>query len=62
MGAVMVRSWEKCHMPGRLFCAWQVQAGLTVVGREANGVRRYAAVLSLGAPSVGMSAKLKMMT
>lgn len=30
-----------------------------MVRREASGVRRYAAVLSLGAPSLGMDAKLK---
>lgn len=30
-----------------------------MVRREASGVRRYAAVLSLGAPSLGMGAKLK---
>lgn len=34
----------------------------TVVRREASDVRRYAAVLSLGAPSLGMGAKLKLMS
>jgi diadenosine tetraphosphate (Ap4A) HIT family hydrolase len=47
VGPVMVRLGKKCLMAGR------------VSGREESAVRRYAAVLSLGAPSLGRGAKLK---
>ncbi|KAF2390560.1 hypothetical protein FX983_05021 [Pseudomonas frederiksbergensis] len=62
IGSVMVRSAEKCLMSGRAsrsakFIGWMAAK----VRREAWGIRRYAAVLSLGAQPLLRGAKLKMM-
>ena len=51
--SVMVRSREKCLMSERLRCDLSAKARVEVVRREAGDVRRYAAVLSLGALSFG---------
>jgi hypothetical protein len=62
-GSVMVRPDRKRFMLGRVagrLCFLGLASAM--VRREACGVRRYAAVLSLGAPSLGMDAKLKLMT
>lgn len=62
IGSVMVRSGEKCLMSGRVprsakLIGWRAAK----VHREARGIRRYAAVLSLGAQPLLRDAKLKMM-
>jgi len=50
MGSVMVRSGKKCLMSGRMPWVgeptWRM---VNAVRREDRGIRRYAAVLSLGA-------------
>ena len=46
-------------MPGRVVSLSLAPRPLRKVRREASAVRRYAAVLSLGAPSPGRGAKLK---
>jgi diadenosine tetraphosphate (Ap4A) HIT family hydrolase len=62
IGSVMVRSSEKCLMSGRLprVAEWAGLA-LSTVRREARGIHRYAAGLSLGAQPRMRGAKLKMM-
>ncbi len=62
VGSVMVRSGRKCLMSGRMFRATESTGrALTKVRREARGIRRYAAVLWLGAQPPLRGAKLKMM-
>jgi len=52
VSSVLVRFAERCFMSGRASSGFD--QGWSAVDCEASGVRRYAAVLSLGAPSSGM--------
>jgi diadenosine tetraphosphate (Ap4A) HIT family hydrolase len=52
-GSVVVRATDKCHISGR-----RQYKGIGTGNREGCLIRRYAAVLSLGAPPKGWPAKL----